>query len=112
MRARGRGWILNVCSAYALDPHPGEAVYAATKAGLLSFTRALARECAATGIRVAALCPGYVDTALIPRNRRIDRKRFLRPDDVADAAMAFFVGSGATETIEVPSRGDEDGDAR
>ncbi len=112
MQVRRRGWILNVCSAYALDPHPGEAVYAATKAGLLSFSRALARECAAAGIRVAALCPGYVDTALIPHRRGLDRSRLLRPDEVADAAMGFFLGTATSEAIEVLPRTVEEGNAR
>jgi len=112
MQASGHGWILNVCSAYALDPHPGETVYAATKAGLLSFSRALARECRPAGIRVAALCPGYVDTALIPHNRRVDRAAFLQPDDVAAVALEFFLGSAETDTIELLPPIAADGHAR
>jgi NAD(P)-dependent dehydrogenase (short-subunit alcohol dehydrogenase family) len=104
MRRRRHGCILNVSSAFALAPHAGEAVYAATKAGVLAFTRALALENAGTGVRIGALCPAFVDTQLIPPNRRVDRSTFLRPDDVAAAAEAFVLGRCQTtaDTVEIP----------
>lgn len=62
MRARGQGAIINVASSAAFQPTPYLAVYGATKAFLLSFTEALAAECAGTGIQVLALCPGATRT--------------------------------------------------
>lgn len=62
MRARGRGRILNVASIVAFAPGPGMAVYAASKAFLLSFSEALAEECAGSGVTVTAFCPGLTAT--------------------------------------------------
>jgi short-subunit dehydrogenase len=63
MRARDRGAIVNVASTAALQPLPYMAVYAATKAYVLSFTEALWGETRGTRVRVTALCPGATDTA-------------------------------------------------
>ena len=62
MRARGRGRILNVASIVAFAPGPGMAVYAASKAFLLSFSEALSEELAGTGVTVTAFCPGLTAT--------------------------------------------------
>ena len=62
MVARGSGTVLNVASVAAFQPVPGLAVYAATKAFVLSFTEALWAENRRTGVRVLAVCPGPTDT--------------------------------------------------
>jgi NAD(P)-dependent dehydrogenase (short-subunit alcohol dehydrogenase family) len=85
MLARQHGAIVNVASVAAQCARAGEAAYAAAKAGLLAFTRALFAEVRDHGVRVCAVCPGYVDTALVPTNRRVNRSKFLRPEDVAEA---------------------------
>jgi hypothetical protein len=59
---RGRGRILNVASIAAVYPSPGAAVYAATKAYVLSYSVALAAELRPYGITVTALCPGVTET--------------------------------------------------
>jgi short-subunit dehydrogenase len=64
MAARRRGGIINVASVVAFQPLPHFAVYAATKAFVLSFTEALAEELRGTGVRVLALCPGSVATEM------------------------------------------------
>ena len=61
---RRRGAILNLASVVAFQPFPHFAVYAATKAFVLSFTEALAEEIRPTGVRILALCPGSVATEL------------------------------------------------
>lgn len=94
MLARGRGCIVNVASTTALRPRPGEAAYAAAKAGLLAFSRALFAEVRGTGVKVISVLPGYVDTAFIPPNRKVDRSAFLRPEDVA-AAIVIGITSPA-----------------
>lgn len=63
MLDRGRGAIINVASTAAFQPVPHMAVYAATKAFVLSFTRALWSETRGTGVRVLAVSPGATDTA-------------------------------------------------
>jgi short-subunit dehydrogenase len=62
MVARGRGRVLNVVSMSAFQPVPFLAVYAASKAFVLSFTEALATEIEGTGVRIQALCPGNIPT--------------------------------------------------
>jgi 3-oxoacyl-[acyl-carrier protein] reductase len=83
MLAQQRGAIVNVASSTHRSAPRGEAVYAAAKAGLIAFSRALFAETRHCGIKVAAICPGYVDTGFVPPNRRVDRTKFLRPEDVA-----------------------------
>lgn len=64
MVKRKRGAIINLASVVAFQPFPHFAVYAATKAFVLSFTEAVAEEIRGTGVRVLALCPGSVATEL------------------------------------------------
>jgi short-subunit dehydrogenase len=64
MIARKQGGILNVASVEGFMPVPYQAAYAATKALVLSFTRALAYETMGTSVRVAALAPGAVETTM------------------------------------------------
>jgi short-subunit dehydrogenase len=70
MVARGTGRILNVASLAAFQPLPSMAVYAASKAYVLSLTEALAEELRGKGITVSALCPGFTDTNLVDNAKR------------------------------------------
>jgi NADP-dependent 3-hydroxy acid dehydrogenase YdfG len=88
MLRQQRGTIINVASIAARRPIAGTAVYAATKAGLVAFSRVLAEEVRAEGVRVGVVVPWAVDTPLwdsIPGGP--DRSRMLKPDDVARAVM-------------------------
>jgi 3-oxoacyl-[acyl-carrier protein] reductase len=85
MLAHGRGTIVNIASIAGKKGKAGEAAYAAAKFGLLGFTQSLFAEVRDHGIKVTAICPGVVDTGLIPLNRRVDRSKFLQPSDIADA---------------------------
>ena len=58
----GGGTIVNVVSLAAVRTIPGCAAYTASKAGVLGFSRVLAEEVRRRGVRVAAVCPGAVDT--------------------------------------------------
>jgi short-subunit dehydrogenase len=60
---RNRGTIINIASTAAFQPVPGMAVYAATKAFVLSFTQAVWGELGDSAVRVLAVCPGATDTA-------------------------------------------------
>lgn len=64
MVERGYGRILNVASISAFQPIPTIAVYAASKAFVVSFSEALAVELRETGVTVTALCPGFTETAM------------------------------------------------
>ena len=61
---RRRGAVINIASVVAFQPFPHFAVYAASKAFVLSFTEALAEELKGTGVRILALCPGSVKTEI------------------------------------------------
>jgi len=67
MRRKGKGRILNVSSLAAFFPCPTMAVYAATKAYVLSFTEALADEAKGSGVTITALCPGPTETNFFNR---------------------------------------------
>ena len=87
-------------SVVALTGNPGQANYAAAKAGLLGFTRTVAREVASRGVTVNALAPGFIETQMIEsipddlRARILERiplGRFGAPEDVA-GCVAFLCG--------------------
>lgn len=87
MRQR-RGTIINIVSVAAKRAIPGGAAYTASKHAVLGLTQVLAEEMRPHGLRVGALSPGAVDTALwdaVPNPP--DRSRMLRPEDVAEAAL-------------------------
>jgi len=88
MQPRRRGCIINIASRAGRQPEPQLAVYSATKAALVAFSRALAHEVNALGIRVVTVCPGPVDTERIRRLRpSADRTGWLQPEDVARAVV-------------------------
>ena len=64
MLRRGRGAIINIASVVAFQPFPHFAVYAASKAFVLSFTEALAEEVKGSGVRILAVCPGAAKTEM------------------------------------------------
>jgi 2-hydroxycyclohexanecarboxyl-CoA dehydrogenase len=106
MIARERGRIVNVGSDAGRVGSSGEAVYSATKGGVIAFTKTLAREVARHGVTVNCVCPGPTDTALLEQVRAYDEKlhaslaraiplrRLGRPEDVA-AAVVFLAGDAA-----------------
>lgn len=65
MVERGHGRVLNLASVSAFQPVPTIAVYAASKAYVLSFSEALAVELSGTGVTVTAFCPGFTETTMV-----------------------------------------------
>jgi NAD(P)-dependent dehydrogenase (short-subunit alcohol dehydrogenase family) len=101
MLAHGSGAIVNIASVAGKRGRAGEAAYAAAKFGLLGFTQSLFAEVRDQGIKVTAICPGLVDTALIPPNKRVERSRFLQPSDVADAVYDVLASPARTCPTEI-----------
>jgi len=104
------GRIVNVASVAGFVGVPGQANYCAAKAGLIGFTRALAKEVARLGITVNAVAPGYVDTEMLAGANEERRKgwlqriplgRFATPDDVAQAICFLLSDSAAYITGQV-----------
>src|SRR5437868_6834489 len=109
MVARKRGRIVNIASDAARVGSSGEAVYAACKGGVISFSKTIAREHARHGITVNVVCPGPTDTALFAEykegagnpdklmeafTRAIPFGRIGRPDDLP-GAIVFFASDDA-----------------
>jgi hypothetical protein len=93
MRTRGRGGILNLASLASFTPGPYQAAYYASKAYVLSFTEAIAAECAGEGVRVSALAPGAVPTAWHERAGAGNAfYRYLEPATARSVARAGYLG--------------------
>lgn len=95
MIASGRGGILNVASLAGLVATPNLAAYGASKAYMISLTRALAIEAKGRGVKIAVLAPGPVDTEFLVRNgmtRRtlLELVHSMRPELVARVAYEGF----------------------
>src|ERR1700676_2582451 len=95
------GVIVNVASSAARRTPPGEAIYAAAKAGLIAFTHAAFAELRDRGIKLSVIIPGMVDTSLIPQNKRLDRALMLRPEDIATAVMTIVNAPAGVCPVEL-----------
>ena len=90
MLERGRGHVVNVASIVAHTGSPEEAVYAATKGGLLAFSESLRQELRGTGVGVSVVTPGVIESAFFERRGRPYERRWPRPlppEHVADAVV-------------------------
>lgn len=107
------GRIINIGSVVGASGNPGQSNYAAAKAGMIGFTKSLAREVANRGITVNTIAPGFIDTDMtkgLPAEHRelmltqIPAKRLGRPEEIA-AAVVFLASDSAAyitgETLHI-----------
>jgi len=112
MKAK-RGRIINIGSVVGATGNPGQANYCAAKAGMIGFTKSLARELGSRGITVNAVAPGFIDTdmtRMLPAEQRdalirqVPAGRLGTPQDIA-AAVVFLASASASyitgETLHV-----------
>jgi len=94
------GRIINIASVVGITGNPGQANYVAAKAGLIGFTKSVARELASKGVTANAICPGFIETDMTDelteaqRNQTLDQiplKRFGQTDDIA--SLVSFIAS-------------------
>jgi 3-oxoacyl-[acyl-carrier protein] reductase len=110
MMGKRYGRIVNVSSVVGLMGNAGQANYSASKAGVIGFTKSLAREVASRGITVNAVAPGYIATAMtknLPDAVKkkfediIPMKKFGLPEDVANAVRFLLSDKAAYITGQV-----------
>jgi 3-oxoacyl-[acyl-carrier protein] reductase len=110
MMKRRSGSIVNISSIVGVHGNPGQTNYSASKAGIIGFTKALARELGVRGVRANVVAPGYVDTRLT-QVIADDMKelmlastplgRFGEPEDIAGAVRFLCSGEASFITGEV-----------
>jgi len=101
MVKRGAGKILNVASVAAFQPVPSMAVYAASKAFVLSLTESLSEELRGTGVTITALCPGLTKTELVEDLMAQDVPEFMM-SSTKDVAREGYNALMANEVIRIP----------
>jgi 3-oxoacyl-[acyl-carrier protein] reductase len=106
MMSQKRGKIINITSVVALTGNPGQANYCAAKAGVIGFSKSIAKEVASRNITVNAVAPGYIETDMTGKLNDAQREALLgmvplkragTPEDVAN--VVAFLASHAADYI-------------
>lgn len=93
MAKRGRGCVVNLTSVSGISGNAGQSNYAASKAGIIAFTKSLAKELGPRGVRVNAVAPGLIDTDMVAGAseaaigrllQNVPLRRLGRPEEVAE----------------------------
>jgi NAD(P)-dependent dehydrogenase (short-subunit alcohol dehydrogenase family) len=94
--------VVNMASLAGQSPQPWLSVYAATKAGVIAYTRAMNKELGADGIKSVAFCPGFVDTDMSEFVKdSIPAEKMLRTDDIVEALRFLLRVSPACVVPEI-----------
>jgi 3-oxoacyl-[acyl-carrier protein] reductase len=106
MMKQRNGSIINLTSIVGMRGNAGQANYAASKAGIIGFTKSIAQEIGSRNIRCNAIAPGFIDTdmtkAIAPEVtgewlKKIPMARFGRPEEVAN--LCVFLGSDMSSYV-------------
>jgi 3-oxoacyl-[acyl-carrier protein] reductase len=106
MMSQKRGKVINITSVVALTGNPGQANYCASKAGVIGFTKSVAKEVASRNITVNSIAPGFIETDMTGKLNDAQKealmgliplKRAGRPEDIANAVL--FLASDAGDYI-------------
>jgi NADP-dependent 3-hydroxy acid dehydrogenase YdfG len=81
------GAVINIGSISGKAGSANTAAYSASKFGVIGFTQSLFEEVREHGVKVSVILPGFVDTPLIPPNKRLDRSKMIQPGDVAETVL-------------------------
>lgn len=112
MTRNGRGSIVTISSEAGRIGTPGEAVYSGAKAGVIAFTKSIAREGARAGVRANSVSPGITDTPLLHSIdpdvmrrmvRAVPMRRLARPEEIAGAVAYLASDEASFVTGEVLS---------
>lgn len=104
MMKQRSGRIINISSIAGITGNPGQTNYAATKAGLIGFTKSLAKEIGSRGITINAVAPGYIETEMTEEigeamqaklKENIALRRLGTPEDIAEAVL-YLASPGAS----------------
>ena len=95
-----RGLVVNLASIAGTVPVPGLAGYAASKAALISLTKSMNRELEDDGVRLCALCPGFVDTPMASWTG-MSAQEMIHPDDCAEVVRMLLKLSPAARIPQV-----------
>ena len=102
MLKASRGRIVNLASIAGLQPEPGLAVYASTKHAVVGLSRSLSEELFDDGVRVTALCPGFVDTPMTDFiKEQIPAGEMVQVDDCVKAVRFLLELSPAVKVPEL-----------
>jgi 3-oxoacyl-[acyl-carrier protein] reductase len=105
LKKSGRGRIVNISSVVGYKGYVNQAAYTASKHALAGFTKVLAQEVMADGIRVHLVSPGGVDTVLATRMRPdLDRSGLTAPEDIAETILFLLCLEGNAVIDEVNIR--------
>ena len=104
MIAKREGAVINIGSVSGKTGEANGAAYSASKFGLIGFTQSLYEEVREHSIKVAVILPGFVDTALIPPNRQLDRSKMIQADDIARTVLFVLTSPATCCPVEITVR--------
>lgn len=104
MLEKRQGAVINIGSVSGKAGEANGAAYSASKFGLIGFTQSLYEEVREYDIKVAVILPGFVDTPLIPPNRRLERSKMIQADDVAQTVHYILTSPDTCCPVEITLR--------